>query len=142
MRTYPRNSPQAAARILALALLADGDLAPREMHILERLDAHRLLGLERAGLHAVLQTFCEDLLYAARLTWCDTCRVELATMHQMLDEIDDPQLQRTLLQLCIAAVTADDRVTEAESGVIDIAAQRWGLQPRQKALVTETEPWL
>lgn len=127
MRTYPHNSPQAAARVLALALLADGDLSPRELQILERLDAHRRLGLTRDELHAVLQTFCEDLLYTARLTWCNTCRVEVSAMHQMLDEIEDPRLQRLLLSLCMAAVVADERVTDDEASVIEVAAQRWGL---------------
>ena len=36
MRHYPRNSPQAAGRILALALLSDGHLSKRELDMLDR----------------------------------------------------------------------------------------------------------
>ena len=48
MRSYPRNSPQAAARIVALAMLADGDLTRTELDALDQLDAHEQLGLDRA----------------------------------------------------------------------------------------------
>ena len=40
MRTYPNNSPQAAARIVALAMLADAQLCKAEIDVLERLRAH------------------------------------------------------------------------------------------------------
>ena len=33
MRTYPTNSPQAAGRIVALALLADGHLSKAEVDL-------------------------------------------------------------------------------------------------------------
>ena len=62
MRSYPRNSPQAAARILALAMLSDGHLTMRELDVLDRLNAPAQLGLGRADLHAVLHGFCDDLL--------------------------------------------------------------------------------
>lgn len=51
MRTYPRNSPQAAARIVALAMLADGHVCRSEIEALERCDAAARLGLSRASLH-------------------------------------------------------------------------------------------
>ena len=44
MRTYPNNSPQAAARIVALAMLADGHLCKTELDLLERMDAIARLG--------------------------------------------------------------------------------------------------
>jgi hypothetical protein len=128
MHSYPKNSPQAAARVLALALLADGDLSPREINVLVRLNTPQALGIELASLYSVFQTYCEDLLCSSRLTWCDACRVDRPTMHLMLDEIDDPQLQRAVLQLCMAAVVADELTTEAEADVIEVVAQRWGLQ--------------
>ena len=37
MRTYPTNSPQSAARIVALTLVADGHVSPEELDALERL---------------------------------------------------------------------------------------------------------
>ena len=39
MRTYPHNSPQAAARIVALAMLADGQLCVEEILVLDYVQA-------------------------------------------------------------------------------------------------------
>ena len=47
MRPYPIDSPQAATRLLAMALVADGHYAPCELRTLDRLDASRRLGLVR-----------------------------------------------------------------------------------------------
>ncbi len=37
MRSYPANSPQAAARIVALIVVADGDIGDAEIEMLDRL---------------------------------------------------------------------------------------------------------
>lgn len=37
MRSYPTNSPQAAARIVALTVVADGDIGDAEIEWLDRL---------------------------------------------------------------------------------------------------------
>jgi uncharacterized tellurite resistance protein B-like protein len=128
MRTYPRNSPQAAARIVALALLADGHLCKAEIGLLDRLDAHRQLGLERAELHAVLQTFCEDLLSSMHLTWEEACRVDERRLAELMAEIDDPELRLRVLNLCVAVVEADQHVSDGESIVLGAAVEHWGLQ--------------
>ena len=44
MRSYPRNSPQAAARIVALLLIADGHVSRSEMDALYGRDIERELG--------------------------------------------------------------------------------------------------
>ena len=41
MRQYPTDSPEASARIVALALLADGSIDLSEMESLQR---HRIIG--------------------------------------------------------------------------------------------------
>ena len=47
MRSYPVNSPQAAARIVALTLVADGDIGDAEILWLDRLAVYEQLGLPR-----------------------------------------------------------------------------------------------
>ena len=64
MRTYPTDSPQAAARIVALTLVADGHVCKTEFDVLERVGAYGQLGLDHDEMQAVLQGFCEDLLQA------------------------------------------------------------------------------
>ena len=45
MRSYPRNSPEAAARIVALVLISDGHVCRSEIETLHRLQIERELGL-------------------------------------------------------------------------------------------------
>jgi hypothetical protein len=128
MRHYPRNSPQAAGRILALALLSDGHLSKRELDMLDRLDAHHQLGLGRTELHTVVHSFCEDLLSSMHLSWGDACQVDQATLAALMSDIDDLALRRTLLRLCLAIVDADDHVADGESVMLTAAIAHWGMQ--------------
>ena len=127
MRTYPHNSPQAAARIVALASLADGHLCQTELDVLDRLDAHRQLGLLRSELHDVMRDFCEDLLSMSHSSWADACRVDPRTLDALMAEVDDPSLRRKVLRLCISVVEADETVADGESMVLIAAVEQWGL---------------
>lgn len=127
MRHYPRNSAQAAARIVALTLLADGHLAPAELQLLERSHAHDRLGLARDELHAVVHGFCEDLLHSAHLTWSDACRVDARTLGQLLADVDDPGMRQTVLQLCLEIAQADAHIADGESVVLEALVEHWGL---------------
>ena len=69
MRTYRINSPQAAARIVGLAMLADGHMCKAELDVLDRLGVHHQLGLHAEELHVVVHALCEDLLGAAVEHW-------------------------------------------------------------------------
>lgn len=128
MRSYPTNSPHAAGRIIAMALLADGHLSKAELDVLDRLDVARQLGLARSELHSVVHGFCEDLLASASGGWADACRIDSTTLFGLLAEIDDPVLRRQVLQLCARVVDADDHVADGESGLLLAAVEHWGLQ--------------
>ena len=64
MRHHPRNSPAAAARLVALALIADGHVCRSELAALRQAGAETALGLAPGELGEVLQGLCEDLLLA------------------------------------------------------------------------------
>ena len=127
MRHYPTNSPQAAGRIVALALLADGHLSKLELDVLDRLDVHAQLGLARSELHSIVHGFCEDLLATAHGNWSDACRVSAHTLYSLLAEIDEPALRRRLLTMCTTIVDADRHVADGESLLLAAAADHWGL---------------
>jgi uncharacterized tellurite resistance protein B-like protein len=127
MRSYPANSPQAAARIVALTVVADGDIADVEIEWLDRLALHDQLGLDRHELHALLDTFCEDLLSSGQLTWSDACPVDELTLADLMGEIQDPALRLKLLRLCVELAGSDAHVAEGESIVLDAAVEHWGL---------------
>ena len=127
MRTYPCNSPQAAARIVALTVLADRDISKTELELLDRLAVHEQLGLDRQKLHTVLDSFCEDLLSSEQLQWSDTCPVDDRTLAGLMGEIENPALRRKLLRLCIEIAEADTQVSDGEAIVLTAAVEHWGL---------------
>jgi uncharacterized tellurite resistance protein B-like protein len=127
MRSYPTDSPRAAARIVALTMLADGHLAQAELDALERCGAHHALGLSRDALHGVLHALCEDLLSGAHLNWGDACRVDGRTLAQLMAEVADPALRLRVLQLCLKIVQADGAVEDGEALMLRAAVEHWGL---------------
>ncbi len=128
MRAYTPNSAQAAARVVALAMLADGRLCKAEMDTLERLDVAARLGLTPAQMHTVVHGLCEDLLGAGERTGADACPVEPAMLAALLAEISDPALRAKVLNLSVALVEADAHVADGEALVLVSAIEQWGLQ--------------
>ncbi len=133
LRNYPSDSPEAAGRIVALALLCDGHPSHTELDRLEALAAPAQLGLTDAGWHAVLHDLCEDLLACADLAWAGHAPVDPALMSQLLADIGDPRLRATVLELCLAAAEADERITDGEEALLVAAVEQWGLQARMLA---------
>jgi tellurite resistance protein len=130
MRCYPTDSPQAAARLVALAAMADGHLDRRELELLEELGVHRRLGLTLVEWHTVLHELCEDLLSCTRLTWGDACRVDPLTLQHLLREVYDPALRESVLALSLAVAEADQCVSDGEALVLAAAVEHWGLHHR------------
>lgn len=137
LRPYPRNSAEAAARIVAVALIANGSIKAVETAALEALQAHERLALTRSQWHGVIHDLCADLLGPARCgdEGCIPCEL----LDGMLDEVDDDATRRLVLQLCSAVVHADCQIDEGESFVLLAAVERWGLHPDDHALL---EPML
>jgi uncharacterized tellurite resistance protein B-like protein len=127
MRSYPRNSPQAAARIVALAMLADGNLSPAELDALVESDAEALLGLKPGEWHDVVDAFCEDLMSSQHRTLSRTCKIDPDTLRALMSEIDDDVLRRNVLDLCVSVIDADAEIVEAEMIVLSAAARDWSL---------------
>ena len=131
MRSYPRNSPEAAARILALVLVADGHVCRSEFEVLEQVGAAAALGLPPQALPQVVHALCEDLLMHADASGSLMSGVDDSVVAALLDEVDDPVLQRQVLDLAMAAASADRHVAEGETWVIEAALRRW--QPLRRA---------
>jgi hypothetical protein len=127
MRKYPKNSPQAAARIVALTLIADGDVGQAELALLDELAVHQQLGLTRDAMYAVIDTFCEDLLSSNQLAWANACPVDEYVLEELMGDIDDLALRRQVLSLCVKLAEVDDHVAEGESIVLIAAVAHWSL---------------
>jgi hypothetical protein len=128
MRPYPTDSPQAAARLVALTMLADGQLSRAELGLLDRLQVHARLGLERAEMRRVIHEVCEDLLDEEHLAWADVCRVTPRSLAALMAEIADPALQRRVLALCVELAESDGRVADGEAALLVAAVEHWHLE--------------
>jgi uncharacterized tellurite resistance protein B-like protein len=129
-RRYPRNSPQAAGRILITAVLANGDLKAVEWQRLAETSAFDRLGLQGLQWHAVMGELCDDLMGSARTGGHG--RIDGSTLAAWLDEIDDPGLQALLIDLCAQVIEADGEVHPAESLVLRAALEQWVLPMQEQ----------
>ena len=125
MRSYPRNSPEAAARIVALVLIADGHVCRSEIDTLHRLHVEDELGLAPGTFAHVMHTLCEDLLAGAYAGGSMTSSLDDATLASLMAEIDEPGLQRQVLELAEAAAAADRHLAEGEALVVAAARAHW-----------------
>ena len=133
MRSYPRNSPEAAARIVALVLIADGHVCRSEFDALNHLHAPRELGLEPDGLPRIVQSLCEDLLMGAHSGASMVAGLDDSALASLMAEVDEPVLQRKVLRLAVAAARADQHLADGEALVLAAARGHWGLDEETEA---------
>lgn len=127
MRSYPRNSPEAAARIVALVLISDGHACSSEFDILKQMGAERELGLEPQLLPHIVHTLCEELRASGSATGPVMSHVDDSALASLMAEISDPALQRKVLRLSLAVARADGLLTDAEAMVLASAQHHWKL---------------
>jgi hypothetical protein len=127
MLAYPKNSPEAAARIVALTLISDGQLKKAELAILESSNAHERLGLRSDQLRGVVHTLCADLLAQAASSGESDCLIDTDLINALLAEVDSVELRRTVLRLCLQVIHADGQVHDGESIVLLALVEQWGL---------------
>ncbi len=127
MRAYPKNSPEAAARLVALTLIADGVVHPDEVSAWQSPPTTQALGLPPDHAQAVLRQLCEDLLAFENRQWGRACHLDQGTLDALLAEVDDPCLREQVLQVAIAVAEADGHLSDGESRLLARAAMRWGL---------------
>lgn len=118
MRSYPNNSPQAAARIVALLLISDGHVSRQETEALYGLDIERELGLAPGDFAQVLHTLCEDLLMAAHERRLLTGSINQATLGAVMAEVTEPELQHKVLYFADTAAMADRHVAAQEAWIM------------------------
>ena len=127
MRSYPLNSPEAAARIVALVLISDGHACTSEYDVLKQLDAEGELGLEPQLLPHIVHTLFEELLARTPATGSLLGNVDASTLASLMAEISDPALQRKVLRLSLAAAKADGHLADGETLVVEAARHHWKL---------------
>lgn len=127
MRCYPKDSAQAAGRIVGLTLLADGHLSRTELNLLERDEVAQRLGLDALALQDLLRQLAHDLVATGASPWDSRGQLDETVIASLVAELADPQLRRQVLALCEAVACADGHLSDGEDAVLAQAAHRWGL---------------
>lgn len=122
MRSYPKNSPQAAGRILALMMIVDGNLASSELQALDRSKILGHIDLEPSAFQRLLQDLCDDMLTS---TLHGSVQLSNTVIDSLLEEITAPDLRRKLLQTMWKIADADDWLADGEAVLLARAGTAW-----------------
>lgn len=126
LRAYPANSPRAMARLIILALLADGRLDKREFDSLEQRGVYETLGMSREDFVAVLFDFCSD---AARLPHGNGCyTLSPATLEGLFAEVDSPTARKRLMRHIFEIISSDGVLADGEEQLFWNAVDAWKLR--------------
>jgi len=127
MRTYPQDSPRSVARLVALAMLADGHVCSREFDALVRAQAQLPNGLARPELEMLLRELYEDLTMSGHLGSMGGVHLDADTLAGLMAEVEDPALRLGVMRACASAIDADLHRTDAETEVLRAAERCWGI---------------
>ena len=136
MRHYPSDSPQAMARLVVLALLADGIIDTRELDLLDDRGTIASLGLDSTSFDDVFYGFCADMLRTGQRMTSERLDLDENTIDRMLDEVRNPLLQKKTLRAMMDIVHADRHLAGGEAALIARVLKRWALDLDQFATIS------
>lgn len=125
MRSYPTNSSFAAGRILALTIISDGSVPPDELEAMYRSRILQYLSLDELEFKQVLHELCDDLLAT---TTHGIVNIEPSLIDLLLQEIEDENLRRKLLQAMWKIADADDWLSNGEAVLLSRASITWAAE--------------
>lgn len=124
MRSYPDNSTEALARIMSVAIFADGTPDPRELAVAQSAAIQARLGYDTAQFQRVMAEFCTDLA-AIRPPGADTITVTPRQVSRMLGEVTDAAKQDAVCRSVFDVIRADRRAHAAETGILREMIHHW-----------------
>lgn len=128
MRHYLPNSANAAGRILALAMVVDGNLAPVELKALERTRLLDHIDIDADAFHALLEELCLDLLSTSVRQ--ESVELSPAAIDSLLADITAPELRRQLLRAIWSIAEADGVLADGEATLLARACAQWSAESR------------
>lgn len=128
MRHYNTDTPEALARIVAAAVLADGGLDKTELRLLEGNAVLPRLGMSTEEFDRVVHEFCDDMQIVSLRDDSGQLALDRETIDQLLSDVRSPNLQMSLLGILLDIVSADDRLSSGELTLVSQAMTRWGLE--------------
>jgi uncharacterized tellurite resistance protein B-like protein len=126
MKAYPKNSPEAIARILAMMMITDARLDDREIEVMDRLRIFELIGISRNAFSQVVQDYCSELLSAGSrdgtISLMDKARID-----QIIDLVEDPQARARTCGVILNIAKADGKIHRTELALFGRVLERWGM---------------
>jgi hypothetical protein len=123
---YPVDSPRAKARLIVLALFADGRVDALELNSLARRGVFAELGLTGEDFFQVLYDFCADAtgLPEGRGSYL----MSPALLDTMFDEVSDTGERQKLVRLIFDVIRSDGHLAEGEARLFWKALDSWRLR--------------
>jgi tellurite resistance protein len=126
MRSYSPNTPQAMARFIAMFMITDGQMDPRELDSLEKIMAYDLLELSRKQFTQVLVDYCDDISDEAEqdgtIHLIDRERIDT-----LLDEVTDQSKRVLTCALAVSVAKSDGVISEPELALLRYIMKKWGV---------------
>lgn len=128
MRHYETDSASAAGRILALSMVVDGNLAPAELHALQRSRLLEYINIDIDTFHDLMSDLCHDMLSTS--VKHEHVVLDKTTIDALLGEIHNPELRRELLRAMWNIADADGVLADAEARLLACACAVWSAESR------------
>jgi uncharacterized tellurite resistance protein B-like protein len=126
MKDYPKNSPEAISRILAMMIITDASLDDREIEVMDELRIFDIIGITRSGFSQVVQDYCSELLAGGardgRIRLVDKARID-----EIIDLVDDPRKRVDTCGMILNIANADGKIHDTELAVFGYILERWGM---------------
>lgn len=123
---YVPDSPQAKARLVVLAMLADGRLDDVELDNLGHNGTFSSIGISREDFFAVLYDFCADVEAFPRGQ--GDYVLAPAVLQKMLSEVSDGEERQKLLRLIFDVIRSDGRLAKGEAALFWHAVDTWNFR--------------
>lgn len=124
-QTTRADSPHAMAHVLAMVMASHSKLDPRELRLLEDLDAFRRIGVSEEEFlriaNRLRQGACQPL---TEHDWLHADDLDL--IDDILDGVRDARHRLLLCRLAGCVIVADGHVQDLERTVYDHMLLRWG----------------
>jgi uncharacterized tellurite resistance protein B-like protein len=134
MRLYATDSPKAVCRLLALAMIVDGHLAPSELKALRHSGILGRVEIDDEGFDEVVRELCEDLLATAHQRGAGEVEIDARLLDNLLCEVEDPALRMAAMKAMLDIVHADEVLDGRETLLVERAFKAWGAAQRAPAV--------
>lgn len=126
LRAYPVDSPRAKARIIVLALFADGRVDAAELDGLAKYHAFDALGITRDDFFQVLYDFCADA--AGLPEGRGNYLMSPALLETLLAEVSSSGERQKLIRMLFDVIRSDGHLAEGEARLFWKALDAWRLR--------------